>query len=71
VVVAVAGVEGKENEKKKTQGIVALSKTVLVNSDPIHYHILPSNKPHPCDKYGCQGKPNTNLATTTTTALTN
>jgi len=27
--------------------------TALIQPEPIHYHILPSNEPHPCDKYGC------------------
>jgi len=25
----------------------------LIQHEPIHYHILPPNEPHPCDKYGC------------------
>jgi hypothetical protein len=25
----------------------------LIPHEPIHYHILPPNQPHPCDKYGC------------------
>ena len=25
----------------------------LIEHEPIHYHILPPNEPHPCDKYGC------------------
>ena len=29
------------------------TKTVLIQQKPIHYHILPPNEPHPCDKYGC------------------
>jgi hypothetical protein len=27
--------------------------TALIQHEPIHYHILPPNEPHPCDKYGC------------------
>ncbi len=27
--------------------------TALIMPEPIHYHILPPNEPHPCDKYGC------------------
>ncbi len=51
MVAAVA--ETKENEKKENQQIGALTKTPLTNSEPIHYHILPPNEPHPCDRYGC------------------
>ena len=29
------------------------NKMKKVNSEPIHYHMLPLNKPHPCDKHGC------------------
>lgn len=25
----------------------------LMQNEPIHYHILPPNEPHQCDKYGC------------------
>ncbi len=25
----------------------------LIPHEPIHYHKLPPNEPHPCDKYGC------------------
>ena len=28
-------------------------EAALIEPEPIHYHILPSNEPHPCDKYGC------------------
>jgi len=27
--------------------------TSLIPHEPIHYHILLPNEPHPCDKYGC------------------
>ena len=27
--------------------------TALMMPEPIHYHCLPPNEPHPCDKYGC------------------
>ena len=27
--------------------------TALIPHEPIHYHMLPPNEPHPCDKYGC------------------
>jgi hypothetical protein len=38
----------------------------LIEHEPIHYHILAPNEPHPCDKYtGAQEKPNTNSATAT------
>ena len=30
-----------------------LTKTALVNNEPIHYYVLAPNQPHPCDKYGC------------------
>ena len=29
---------------------------VLIPHEPIHYHMLPPNEPHPCDKYGCPRK---------------
>ncbi len=50
VVSEVAVVADKESE---TQQIGGLTKTALINSEPIHYHILPPNEPHPCDMYGC------------------
>ena len=28
-------------------------KSTLIRHEPIHYHILPPNELHPCDKYGC------------------
>ena len=30
-----------------------LPQTPLIQTEPIHYHRLPSNEPHPRDKYGC------------------
>jgi hypothetical protein len=27
--------------------------TALIQHEPIHYHILPPNEPHPCDMYEC------------------
>jgi P4 family phage/plasmid primase-like protien len=53
VVSVVAVVEDKESEKKENQETGALTRTALLNSEPIHYHILPPNEPHPCDWYGC------------------
>jgi hypothetical protein len=53
VVSEVAVVVDKKDENKETQKSGALTKTALLNSEPIHYHILPPNEPHPCDKYGC------------------
>ena len=32
---------------------VAPKGTALIMPEPIHYHCLPPNEPHPCDKYGC------------------
>jgi len=29
------------------------TQTPLIQTEPIHYHQLPPNEPHPCDKYGC------------------
>ena len=29
------------------------SKTALIQHSPIHYHLLPPNEPHRCDKYNC------------------
>jgi hypothetical protein len=39
--------------------------TALIQHEPIHYHILPPNEPHPCDNMDAQEKPNTNSATVT------
>ena len=44
--------EEKGDEKKENQQIGSHTRT-LVNSQQIHYRILPPNEPHPCDKYGC------------------
>jgi hypothetical protein len=45
VVVAVPDKNSNENAGKPTEP--------LIPHEPIHYHILPPNQPHPCDKYGC------------------
>ena len=29
------------------------TKSMLIQPEPIHHHILPPNEPHPCDKLGC------------------
>jgi len=44
-VVAVPDKNSNENVGNPTE--------TLIPHEPIHYHILPSNEPHPCDKYGC------------------
>jgi hypothetical protein len=43
-VVAVIDKISNENTGKRTEALIPL--------EPIHYHILPPNEPHPCDKYG-------------------
>jgi hypothetical protein len=55
VVVAVVDKNSNENYSKPTETLMPL--------EPIHHHILPPNEPHPCDKYGCHEKPNTNSET--------
>jgi hypothetical protein len=29
------------------------SNEALILHEPVHFHVLPPNEPHPCDKYGC------------------
>ncbi|HEX7482215.1 MAG TPA: hypothetical protein VF350_01945 [Candidatus Bathyarchaeia archaeon] len=53
MVSVVVAVETKENEKKENSESGALTKTALLNNEPIHYHVLAPNEPHPCDRYGC------------------
>jgi hypothetical protein len=45
-VVTVIDKISNENTGKRTEA--------LIPNEPIHYHILPPNDLHPCDKYGCQ-----------------
>ena len=45
MVVAVPDKNSNENVDKHTEAIIP--------HEPIHYHILPPNQLHPCDKYGC------------------
>jgi hypothetical protein len=50
----VAVVENKNSIDNETgQGSSEATKRMLIQPEPIHYHKLPSNEPHPCDKYGC------------------
>jgi P4 family phage/plasmid primase-like protien len=48
--VATAAVAAPEKNSKENIG---KSTEVLIPHEPIHYHLLPPNEPHPCDKYGC------------------
>jgi P4 family phage/plasmid primase-like protien len=43
--------EGDKKDPKVAVG--ELTKTALINNEPIHYHVLAPNQPHRCDKYGC------------------
>jgi P4 family phage/plasmid primase-like protien len=38
---------------KKSNDVSGTPTEALIPHEPIHYHMLPSNGPHPCDKYGC------------------
>jgi hypothetical protein len=42
----------KDTKESKVE-VCEITKTALVNCEPIHYHILPPNEPHRCDRYGC------------------
>jgi hypothetical protein len=42
----------KDTKEPKVE-VCEITKTALINNDPIHYHVLAPNEPHPCDKYGC------------------
>ena len=53
VVSVLAVVEDKKSEKKETAEIGAVTKTALLNNEPLNYYMLALNKPHPCDRYGC------------------
>ena len=63
VVSVVAEVANKKDENKETLEVGAQSKTALLNNEPIHYHILAPNEPHPCDSYGCSREAKYNLGT--------
>ena len=41
--------EAKESKVK----VCEITKTALINNEPIHYNVLAPNEPHPCDRYGC------------------
>jgi P4 family phage/plasmid primase-like protien len=49
---AVAAVVAVVTDKTNNEN---LSKIIepLTSRDPIHYHMLPPNEPHPCNMYGC------------------
>ena len=51
---AVVAVENK-NSTDETVGATTSKPedSRLIRKEPIHYHMLPPNEPHPCDKYGC------------------
>ena len=38
---------------KNSNEVSGASTETLIPHEPIYYHILPPNEPHPCDKYGC------------------
>ena len=40
-------------DDKKIALVKEVPGAALIVPEPIHYHILPPNEPHPCDKYGC------------------
>ncbi len=40
-------------DDKKSDYKVESKGMPLIQHEPIHYHILPPNEPHPCDMYGC------------------
>jgi P4 family phage/plasmid primase-like protien len=48
--VAPAAVAAPEKNRNESSG---KPTEALIPHEPIHYHILPPNEPHPCDKYGC------------------
>jgi len=66
----VAVVEDKNSIYNATdQESFEATKSPLIQNEPIHYHILAPNEPHPYDKYGCHEKTNINSATATTTTI--
>jgi hypothetical protein len=42
-----------KNTKESKVEVCEITKTALINNEPIHYHMLAPNEPHPCDRYGC------------------
>jgi hypothetical protein len=39
--------------EKDSGGNFGKSNETLIPQEPVHFHVLPPNEPHPCDKYGC------------------